>query len=369
MIITCLSSTATAGTAAAEISSDDFMGRMCGVQCLYASLRLSGIEMRLRDLVDARFIGSAQGSSLADLERGAAAHGAYAKAFYGLTIDDLIFCKNAVILHTRFDPRSSRYDHYVLFLEANENGALVLDPPARLRQVTRSQLDSIWGGVGLVVAKEPIRGTSAFGAVTSRRTVAVVSVAAVVWLLVGARWYIRSSRPRQTDSQVSSRHRFTRLIGSVVTLLACSAALAGTRHALWSDGFLQPGAGATPVDQMYAGRFLPKLTVPQVLGARADEQVVVVDARRARDYAAGHVPGSVNIPVDLTLGKLATAVANVPKSARIVVYCQSEHCPYAEMVGADLTRVGYTNISLMPSGWEGWLADRTEIRTRVEVKR
>jgi rhodanese-related sulfurtransferase/predicted transcriptional regulator len=50
--------------------------------------------------------------------------------------------------------------------------------------------------------------------------------------------------------------------------------------------------------------------------------VTVLDVRPAEEYAAGHIPGAINVPV----GKLETFLARLPKRKEIVAYCRGPYC-------------------------------------------
>lgn len=53
--------------------------------------------------------------------------------------------------------------------------------------------------------------------------------------------------------------------------------------------------------------------------------VVVLDVRPAEEYAAGHIPGAISIPVD----ELAERVAELPRDAEVVAYCRGAYCVLA----------------------------------------
>ncbi len=50
--------------------------------------------------------------------------------------------------------------------------------------------------------------------------------------------------------------------------------------------------------------------------------VTVLDVRPPEEYAAGHLPGAINIPVDQLAGKLA----KLPKRKEVVAYCRGPYC-------------------------------------------
>jgi len=50
--------------------------------------------------------------------------------------------------------------------------------------------------------------------------------------------------------------------------------------------------------------------------------VTVLDVRPAEEYAAGHVPGAINVPLD----KLERYFAKLPKRREVVAYCRGPYC-------------------------------------------
>ncbi|NED94479.1 metalloregulator ArsR/SmtB family transcription factor [Phytoactinopolyspora alkaliphila] len=53
--------------------------------------------------------------------------------------------------------------------------------------------------------------------------------------------------------------------------------------------------------------------------------VVVLDVRPAEEYAAGHIPGAVSIPLD----QLADRLTELPADTEIVAYCRGVNCVLA----------------------------------------
>ena len=56
-----------------------------------------------------------------------------------------------------------------------------------------------------------------------------------------------------------------------------------------------------------------------------DGQVLVLDVRPGAEYAAGHIPGAVNVPHD----QLAARLAEFPENAEIIAYCRGRYCVFA----------------------------------------
>jgi len=78
---------------------------------------------------------------------------------------------------------------------------------------------------------------------------------------------------------------------------------------------------------------------------------VILDVRTPAEYAAGHIPGSINIPHT----ELATRLAEIPgtKSTEIVVHCQAgRRAATAEEI---LAQQGYTGVRDLQGHFGGWV--------------
>ncbi|QNE73296.1 metalloregulator ArsR/SmtB family transcription factor [Streptomyces finlayi] len=53
--------------------------------------------------------------------------------------------------------------------------------------------------------------------------------------------------------------------------------------------------------------------------------VVILDVRPAEEYAAGHIPGALSIPVD----ELTERITELPDDAEVVAYCRGAYCVFA----------------------------------------
>ena len=50
--------------------------------------------------------------------------------------------------------------------------------------------------------------------------------------------------------------------------------------------------------------------------------VTVLDVRPAEEFAAGHLPGAINVPLD----KLESFLSRLPKRKEVVAYCRGPYC-------------------------------------------
>lgn len=70
-----------------------------------------------------------------------------------------------------------------------------------------------------------------------------------------------------------------------------------------------------------------------------EENARLIDVRTPEEYAGGHVPGAVNIPLD----QLSSRMGEVgPKDAPVVLYCQSGR--RSRMAAKHLKGAGFTAV-------------------------
>jgi len=67
---------------------------------------------------------------------------------------------------------------------------------------------------------------------------------------------------------------------------------------------------------------LEAVPASEVLKRARQGLVMVLDVRPPEEYAAGHLPGAVNIP----LKELESRLASLPKRKEIVAYCRGPYC-------------------------------------------
>ena len=72
----------------------------------------------------------------------------------------------------------------------------------------------------------------------------------------------------------------------------------------------------------------------------ADEDFILLDVRRADEFAAGHIPGAVNLPNE----KIGTEeIASLPdKNQTIYIYCRSGN--RSKQAADKLLALGYTSL-------------------------
>lgn len=82
-----------------------------------------------------------------------------------------------------------------------------------------------------------------------------------------------------------------------------------------------------------------------------DDSVTVLDVRPLDEFAAGHVPSAVNIP----LKELRRHLRDVPKDREIVAYCRGPYCVLAFEAVSLLRKHGY-EARRLEDGYPEWKA-------------
>jgi len=86
--------------------------------------------------------------------------------------------------------------------------------------------------------------------------------------------------------------------------------------------------------------------------------VTLLDVRPIDEFAAGHLPNALNIP----LGDLPRRLRELPKSREVVAYCRGAYCVLAFEAVALLRKRGFTAIRL-EEGFPEWHAAGLPIET------
>ena len=82
-----------------------------------------------------------------------------------------------------------------------------------------------------------------------------------------------------------------------------------------------------------------------------DGLVTVLDVRPEDEYAAGHVPKAINIP----LRELTRRLRQIPKNREVVAYCRGPYCVLAFEAVAILRERGF-KVRRLEDGYPEWKA-------------
>lgn len=95
---------------------------------------------------------------------------------------------------------------------------------------------------------------------------------------------------------------------------------------------------------------LEPVTTAELRGLLDGDAVVVLDVRSAAEYAEGHVPGAMSVPIETLRDRLD----ELPRGVDIVAYCQGPYCVVSPDAVRLLREHGYRAHTL-DGGLTGWV--------------
>jgi DNA-binding transcriptional ArsR family regulator len=93
------------------------------------------------------------------------------------------------------------------------------------------------------------------------------------------------------------------------------------------------------------------VSMKELLRRGRSGDVVVLDTRPAGEYAAGHIPGALSMPVD----DLEKRLEELPRKKAFVAYCRGPYCIYADRA-VEILRASGRRANRLREGFPDWRA-------------
>ncbi|AMV72802.1 rhodanese-like domain-containing protein [Desulfuromonas carbonis] len=103
--------------------------------------------------------------------------------------------------------------------------------------------------------------------------------------------------------------------------------------------------------------------VRDFLTSHHPDSYTLLDVRQPREFAPGHLPGAINLPLDVLLDRLPELDGVGP----VIVYCQSGMRSHA--AAAALARAGYHDVHHLAGGLHAWEGELAAGHPAVELER
>jgi rhodanese-related sulfurtransferase/DNA-binding transcriptional ArsR family regulator len=110
--------------------------------------------------------------------------------------------------------------------------------------------------------------------------------------------------------------------------------------------------------------YFGKRAQPEAVGMRdllervRSGDIIVLDARPANEYEAGHITGAISVPID----ELQERLRSLPKDKEYVAYCRGPYCVYADRAVELLTK-SRRHARRLREGFPEWRAAGLPIST------
>jgi rhodanese-related sulfurtransferase len=95
---------------------------------------------------------------------------------------------------------------------------------------------------------------------------------------------------------------------------------------------------------------------------RTKNNIHFIDSREPDVFAAGHIPGAMNVSFD-HLDKEADKFLALPKEDLIVLYCDGGDCHLSHDLAEWALGQGYGRLAVFTGGWAEWSAESDMVET------
>ena len=96
-----------------------------------------------------------------------------------------------------------------------------------------------------------------------------------------------------------------------------------------------------------------EITVDAAEAAIRDADVLI-DVREADEFAAGHIPGAINVPRGVLEFKLSSTPEMDARDLRVVLYCKTSG--RAALAARAMHDMGYLQVQSIAGGFDAWVA-------------
>jgi rhodanese-related sulfurtransferase/predicted transcriptional regulator len=151
-------------------------------------------------------------------------------------------------------------------------------------------------------------------------------------------------RARLVDAQRRGKHVLYRLAGDneVVDLMRALGRV-GERNVAEVSRIM--------TDYFHARDALEPVSRTDLISRLRDGLVTILDVRPEDEFALGHLPGALNIP----LGKLEQRLGELPAGREVIAYCRGPYCVLSFEAVAALRARGY-RVRRLEDGYPEWKA-------------
>jgi rhodanese-related sulfurtransferase len=319
-------------------------GPLCGIYAACTAVELIGMEAKPRDFLMSKYVGNCGGSSPEEVARVVKDAGARADVLSNLSTFDLRLIECPLIANVRTSPNTNRFDHWVVAVPS-ATGMTIFDGLKKPYDIRTAEFLGIWSGIGICVTRY---GPTPLVSIWLGRIPVFLTIVLVAVLVLRS----QGSMARAGQSGI-----FKQISG----LCLASLVLAILGNVIFGD-LPHHGKGVAVATAASGVANYRSGTLDDAKNASASDGMLLVDARLETDYRLGTIKGAVNIPVSASVWEIDKYVEKLHRSTPIVVFCQSSSCGFDETVAAELTSLGFRNVTVCNEGW----AEFQELAARVD---
>jgi len=315
-------------------------GAQCGLYSVLAASTALGCPTPISKVISGKYMPDPHGCTAMDLVRAASDFGLAARVYPNLDLQSLRESRSPMLLLFGKSLQAEQSLHWVCFLGFSNGKAVIYDPVQGINHYCLAVLAASWNGIAVVVYKEP-NGCPRLGLGTSiRRFARFTPPICFVVCVVILRRPVSSCR-RETGIRLQ---RFGAYVG-FVGLWLCISITTDPTH---------PLRNAELARYLFCQSDSKRVElIPPDLVSGND---VLVDVRLPGDYSRGHISDAIHLPIDCSYEEFQQLTHDVSHDARIITYCQSSRCQWAEIMARRLSCYGY-DAHVLNGGYECWQSE------------
>ncbi len=317
---------------------------LCGAISVCTALHLLGSHATVQDFYSARFIGSCRGSTAEQIVSMLKHSGAAGTLVSGIGGWELRFLSGPLIASVRSRAASPEFDHWCVVIR-DEQGIIMFADDGRPVRMTVAEFLGLWSGVGVVASMKDDNTLLHFQAARLIPFSAFFLVAAIAGLV---RHFCRPETARMKTAALS-------------VVPVCAVVLSGM---LFFGDPLNHSAGLRAATAAFTGKSIHEVPLSEFIDIVESGTRLLVDARRRVDYEDGSISNAVSIPMNLSGVELRWLLDGVPRDTPIVVFCQSQACPYDRIVAEQLDAMSFDDVVVSVAGYReytGFFAGEQEV--------
>ncbi|QDS91682.1 hypothetical protein FF011L_04140 [Roseimaritima multifibrata] len=124
----------------------------CGIYAVWQGLKVLNKDVAFQDLVDAKYVGSPEGSTAAELVAAVERYDVRGIVQARMSNEMLESSQHPIVLHVRSSLVSESYDHWMLFVGVADGKAMICNGLEAEKPMSFARLSSIWDGTGIVLS-------------------------------------------------------------------------------------------------------------------------------------------------------------------------------------------------------------------------
>ena len=334
-------------------------GPVCGLLCAQAALRTLELEIPpLAEWLEPENFSGYEGSSASQLRRLLHAQGGKTIALSGMSLNTLRYIDDPVIVHTTSFGPGSDYNHWILFLGIDRNGAWICDLPGNPVAVPVAHLESIWNGTGIIVSRDHPSLAEPF--VASMMFDVLLPLLGVASILILLNSGVGRSVLRGTNDRKHAVYA-----AGITCVLAIVA-----RHVVMPDGMLWNPDEIRSVQSRLIPVDVPELNswseVSEILAREPNARLI--DTRTYLEFQLGSIPGAISCPWVTSSSERRAIMRDIDKKAALIAFCGSDNCPFGHSISRRLAVEGFQNLWVYTGGYADWklrsLSERPDDESR-----